>query len=193
MFGDNVMKKIFLGLGSALFIVGSVIGMDDRDETSHVTRSRSAPDIRTKLTERSTQISRSNSAPLTAPKVLAAISKWSHLVHAGETKKHVERLVPQVLANERAMPELVSLICNSEIGKEYAHYAKMLYFDIDFGERNADDDHHKYGKMLSAITGDRNRGYTNQDIYWNEYTKGYYNICLPSMEDDEYMEEEEDL
>jgi hypothetical protein len=192
------MKKMFLGLGSALLVIGSVMGMNDRDEISHVTRSKSLPNIRSELFQKNRHIQRSNSAPVTNREIQAVINKWSYLVPketqdgTNVTRKVNDALEEVVVHTE--LPErigkmkiLVTLICNPANDRAYANYAHMVFVsaipDCDDEERN------KLGGMLATIASRRDGGGgTDSSIYWEHYSKGYYNTRLSSMED-EYVDD----
>jgi hypothetical protein len=50
---------------------------------------------------------------------------------------------------------------------------------------SGDEEIHKFGRMLATIASDRcGRLGGPPDMYWQEYGKGYYDLCLPAEEED---------
>ena len=170
------MRKIFLGLSSVLFAVGSVIGMDGRSETLRITRSKSADNVRSIESSKETlQRQRSNSAPVTARETLKVISRWAHLVPDGETKKRIDALIPTALSDGQHMNELISLVCTSE-NTEYASYASLSF--VDFFEKDESDESCKYGGMLDHIRSRRMASggkAVEPSLFLHYYDSGYYN------------------
>jgi hypothetical protein len=161
------MKKIFLGLSSALFVIGSVIGMDGRSETPRMTRSKSLPNIETELIEGSVQISRSHSEPVTENEIQAAITRWSHLVPDDDVKREINLLLP-FLGEKGTKEKLVELLCSNS-NEEYAHYASNVVADIFIDECEDTD---KFGRMLDHISCDSIP--RQPSVYWEFYRKEYY-------------------
>lgn len=177
------MKKVFLGLSSALFVVGSVMGMESNEELSRSTigRFNSMPALSKTLEVKLPQ--RRSSDPITRHErdeaTKRAIGKWAHLVpketqdEANVTKKVNDALEEVVihaglLERKAAMITLVELIC-VPVNRSYANYAHMVFADAlpdcDDEERN------KFGGMLAGIAG--SKGGT-ASLFWSWYTKGYF-------------------
>jgi hypothetical protein len=157
------MKKMFLGLSSALFIVGSVMGM-------HKERSKSVPPIGVKRFE--IIRSRADSAPVTGREIQTAINKWSHLVPQNVTTTQVNNALREVVTSDmrkEKMAPLVELICNPANDRAYANYAHMVF--VSAIPDCSDEERNKFGGMLAAIAS--SRGGTSS-LFWDWYANGYF-------------------
>ncbi len=104
VFGDSAMKKILLGLSSALFVVGSTMGMETENNVM-LRHSKSAPDLyrSSKSFEGSSKMQGRHSAPTKK-----------------ELMEKIDDLIPLVIKGRKPVDALVELLCDPVTDTELA-------------------------------------------------------------------------
>lgn len=186
------MKKILLGLSSVLLIVGSTMGMDGKVERA-LRRTKSEHSLHTKTTELSegvTQRPRADTLPVTKIEIKESMEKYAHLIPAGTEKTiSVNNTLRKAIIhagltnNPDGLKDLVRLICDSTTDYFYANYAYMVFITAlrnCFSEVIS-----KLSGMLATIANAKSSGGgAHPNLYWDWYSKGYFNKQLPTETDE---------